>query len=153
MSIEMRKCIITIFVLIVTALTVKAQKENYYKEKIVGTWTGRDDSKLKLIFKQDGTASKLRGGKLLANYFSYEIVRTSEACGHTIFYDDIYILKLSEKTSTSPTDYRIENVGSILYVCSYINGIEDEVMSLSSTKKGGPPLVLLRQNQPTPNQN
>ncbi|MEP0984533.1 hypothetical protein [Ekhidna sp.] len=120
---------------------------NQYYEKIIGTWIERDSKNGddKWIFNADKTAEVYLKGKLFAKYDKYEIVRTSEECRHTTFYDDIYILKMEENALTSPTDYKIENVGPIVYDCSYINGIEDELISLSSTVKGGPPLILIRQ--------
>ena len=132
-----------------------AQKQRIYEEKIVGTWIerGSENGNTKWIFKADKTAEHYLRGKLFTRYQKYEIVRTSEECGHTTFDESIYILQMEENTATSEQDYKIDNVGSVYYHCAYINGIEEELMSLNTTGRGGPPLVLIRQRSPTPNRN
>ena len=132
-----------------------AQKQCIYKEKIIGSWIERDseDGSEKWIFKTNMTTEVYSEGELFTRYQKYEIVRTSEECGHTTNYDDIHILKLEENALTSNHKYRIENVGPVVYDCFYINGLDDEMLSLSYTKKGGPPLILMKEDQPTPNRN
>lgn len=141
-----------LLLLIITAICIcqfaTAQKEAVYYEKIVGTWIGRDNTDIKWVFNPDSSVQHYIGNKLLASYFKYEIVRTSEECGHNYYVEDIYILKMSENTAKSLTDYKIETAGDTYYNCAYIDGIEDSLLSLSGIRNGGHPLILNRQTIP-----
>lgn len=92
---------------------------------IVATWISEVDPSYKLVFQTGGTVDAYYDG-VLAETFNYSISNETPQCGIDVYVNE------SEKTSF----LRLESINDGSSDCFIINGVQNNVLSLSNVSTG-----------------